>query len=132
MGLKISAALAFLLMLSAIGFKMYYDKTQAEIDSLITQIKVAVANQKTLELEIEDQNQQILDQKDRVEDMMAQVNDLQKANQEAAQETSNLRAKFAKHDLNMLSLRKPKLIEKIINKGTKEVFDELTVITTRD
>ena len=40
-----------------------------------------------------------------------------------------IRKKFAKHNLDVLSLRKPKLIEKIINKGTREVLDDLEAIT---
>lgn len=132
MGLKISAALGFLLLISGAGFKLYYDKSKAEIENLQGQLKIAAANQETLESEIEQQNAQIISQQQKASEMMAQVGELQKANQEAAQETNDLRAKFARHDMNMLSLRKPKLIEKIINKGTKEVFDELTVITTHD
>ena len=42
---------------------------------------------------------------------------------------SSLRQKFARHDLNNLSLRKPGLIEKIVNKATKEVGNELAQIT---
>ena len=44
-------------------------------------------------------------------------------------EVDAIRKKFAKHNLNVLSLRKPKLIEKIINRGTKEVLDDLENIT---
>ena len=132
MGLKISAALGFLLLVSAVGFKLHYDKSKAEIENLRGQLKVAAANQETLESEIEQQNAQLLSQQQKASEMMAQVGELQKANKEATAEVASLRAKFAKHDLNMLSLRKPKLIEKIINKGTKEVFDELAVITTHD
>ena len=36
---------------------------------------------------------------------------------------------FARHNLNMLSIRKPGLIEKIINKGTVKVNEELAAIT---
>ena len=40
------------------------------------------------------------------------------------------RKKFARHNLDALSLRKPKLIEKIINKGTSEVLNDLENITS--
>lgn len=132
MGLKISVVLGFLLMLSLVGFKMQHDKAQAQIENLNTQLRVAAANQETLQAEVAGQNQQILDQQARVSSMMNQVNDLQEANQEALRESADLRAKFARHDLNRLSLRKPKLMENIINRGTQEVFDELTVLTSRD
>ena len=42
---------------------------------------------------------------------------------------NNLKIKFDKHNMNVLSLRKPKLIENIINRGTREVLSELEAIT---
>ena len=132
MGFKLSAALGVLLLLSGAAFKLYFDKTQAQIENLTTQLATAADNQKILESEISDQNQAIQDHLTRSEALMAQVQDLQSANQAAAAEAADLRSKFARHDLNMLSLRKPALIEKIINKGTKEVFDELTTITSHN
>lgn len=132
MGFKLSAALGVLLLLSGAAFKLYFDKAQAQIENLTTQLATAADNQKILESEIADQNQAIQDHLTRSEALMAQVQDLQSANQAAAAEAADLRSKFARHDLNMLSLRKPALIEKIINKGTKEVFDELTTITSHN
>ena len=132
MGFKLSAALGVLLVLSGAAFKLYFDKAQAQIENLTTQLATAADNQKILESEIADQNLAIQDHLMRSEALMAQVQDLQSANQAAAAEAADLRSKFARHDLNMLSLRKPALIEKIINKGTKEVFDELTTITSHN
>ena len=43
-----------------------------------------------------------------------------------------LRNKFAKHDLDMLSLRKPGLVEKMVNRGTARVFQELEDLTDPD
>ena len=40
-----------------------------------------------------------------------------------------MRQTFARHNLNMLSVRKPGLIEKIINRGTVKVNEELATIT---
>ena len=59
-----------------------------------------------------------------------QINILQEANEEARAEVSNLKNKFAKHDMNVLSLRKPKLIENIINKGTKGVLNDFENLTS--
>ena len=58
-----------------------------------------------------------------------QINLLQAANAKAQEEVSNLKSKFDKHNMNVLSLRKPKLIENIINRGTREVLSELETIT---
>ena len=132
MGLKLSAALTVLLLISGAGFKLYYDKAQAEIQNLQVQLATAKDNQDLLEAEIEQQNQALLDQQQKAAAMMQKVQSLQTANQEANAEAAELRSKFARHDLNMLSLRKPALIEKIINKGTREVFDELTALTSVD
>mgnify|MGYP003120424914 CR=1 FL=1 len=57
------------------------------------------------------------------------VNDLQAENAAAQAEVESIRKKFAKHDMNVLSLRKPGLIENIINRGTKEVLSDLETLT---
>ena len=45
------------------------------------------------------------------------------------EEVDDIRKKFAKHRLDVLTLRKPKLIEKIINRGTADVLKNLETIT---
>lgn len=45
-------------------------------------------------------------------------------------ESQDLRDKLIEHDLKELAIRKPGLIERRINDGTQEVFDELNEITT--
>ena len=50
-------------------------------------------------------------------------------NNEAQLEVNRLKNTFAKHDLNMLSMAKPKLIERIINRGTAKVGKELETLT---
>ena len=61
--------------------------------------------------------------------MVQQREILSDKNQQAKIEIENIRKKFAKHDINVLGLKKPKLIENIINKGTKRVMADLTQIT---
>ena len=61
--------------------------------------------------------------------MVEQIERLSDENQQAQIEVENIRKKFAKHDINVLGLKKPKLIENIINKGTKRVMADLTDIT---
>ena len=51
------------------------------------------------------------------------------ANNEANEKVEDLRNKFARHDLDMLSLRKPGLVEKMVNRGTARVFQELQDLT---
>ena len=40
-----------------------------------------------------------------------------------------LRSTFAKHDLDNLAINKPGLVEKMVNRGTKRVLDEMVALT---
>ena len=129
MGFKLSIGLGIALMLVSGAFKLYYDKSQAELDSFHIRLEQSIQNQKTLESTIEQQNDNLKETIKNQDLMIAQVEKLQKQNIEAQNEVTDLRKKFSKHSLNVLSVRKPKLIEKIINTGTKEVLKDLEEIT---
>ena len=129
MGFKLSIGLGIALMLVSGAFKMYYDKSQAELDAFHIRLEQSNQNQKTLESTIEQQNDNLKETIKNQDLMIAQVERLQKQNMEAQNEVTDLRKKFSKHSLNVLSVRKPKLIEKIINTGTKEVLKDLEEIT---
>ena len=116
-------------MLVSGAFKMYYDKSQAELDAFHIRLEQSIQNQKTLESTIDQQNDNLKETIKNQDLMIAQVERLQKQNMEAQNEVTDLRKKFSKHSLNVLSVRKPKLIEKIINTGTKEVLKDLEKIT---
>ena len=116
-------------MLVSGAFKMYYDKSQAELDAVHIRLEQSIQNQKTLESTIDQQNDNLKETIKNQDLMIAQVERLQKQNMEAQNEVTDLRKKFSKHSLNVLSVRKPKLIEKIINTGTKEVLKDLEKIT---
>ena len=129
MGFKLSIGLGIALMLMSGAFKMYYDKSQAELDAFHIRLEQSIQNQKTLESTIDQQNNNLKETIKNQDLMIAQVERLQKQNMEAQNEVTDLRKKFSKHSLNVLSVRKPKLIEKIINTGTKEVLKDLEEIT---
>ena len=129
---QLSAGLGVVLALSLGGFKMYYDKTEAQKDALVTQIKQASENQKLLEATIADQNAQIDQQREKQQAVLLKIEQLTEDHQNAMREVDSIRKKFAKHNLDVLSLRKPKLIEKIINRGTADVFTNLESITDPD
>ena len=112
------------------GFKLYYNQAEVEKELAITRLAQSISNQKTLEQEISGQNQQIEDLLKNQENTLRQISSLEVKRQEAELEVTKIRTTFARHDLNDLSLRKPKLIEKIINKGTLEVLNDLENITT--
>ena len=129
MSWQISAGLGFVLALTLGSFKLYYDKAEAEKENLLVQVRQAQANTKLLEKTVAKQNQDLLDQQKRTEEVMQRVTDLSQEHAKAVEEVNEIRKKFAKHNLDVLSLRKPKLIEKIINNGTKGVLQNLEVIT---
>ena len=129
MGFKLSIGLGIALMLVSGAFKIYYDKSQAELDAFHIRLEQSIQNQKTLKSTIDQQNDNLKETIKNQDLMIAQVERLQKQNIEAQNEVTDLRKKFSKHSLNVLSVRKPKLIEKIINTGTKEVLKDLEEIT---
>ena len=129
MGLKLSAGLGIALVLLAGSFKKYYDKTQAEIESFHLQLEQSIQNQKTLEGTIEQQNENLKQTVENQELMVAQVEKLTKENMMAQNEGTDIIKKFSRHSMDVLSIRKPKLIENIINRGTKSVLNDLKNIT---
>ena len=132
MGFKLSIVLALALAAMAGGFKLYYDKSEAEKQAMATQLQQAMDNQQRLENAVATQNEQIekalADQKD----AQQRIQSLTLANNEANEKVEDLRNKFAKHDLDMLSLRKPGLVEKMVNRGTARVFQDLEELTDPD
>ena len=126
---QISAGLGIALALSLGSFKLYYDKAEAEKDAMESSLRMSIANVETLKKEMEAQNQQMQDQIERNKVIQEGISILAEENKTAMLEVDAIRKKFARHNLDVLSLRKPKLIEKIINKGTREVLDDLEAIT---
>ena len=129
MGFKLSVGLGIALVLLAGSFKMYYDKSQAELDAFQIRLERSIQNQKLLESTIEEQNDNLKQTIKNHDLMLAQVERLQKENMEAQNEVIDIRKKFSRHSLDVLSVRKPKLIENIINKGTKQGLNDLKTIT---
>ena len=120
--MKLSLILGGLLLASIAGSGWY-------VDRLHDQIAILKGNQIALESEVQKQNASIekflSDQKEN----QSKLNDMALANQEAQREVNKLRNTFAKHDLDNLAINKPALVEKMVNRGTKRVKDELIQIT---
>ena len=127
---QISAGLGLALALSLGGFKLYYDKAEAEKLAIAVQLKQSKANQVLLETTIDGQNKNLREQKERTEVVLGRIRTLTEEHAESMAEVQSIREKFARHNMDLLSLRKPKLIQKIINKGTKEVLRDLETITS--
>tara|TARA_R110002012_G_scaffold256816_1_gene437005 strand:- start:52 stop:492 length:441 start_codon:yes stop_codon:yes gene_type:complete len=129
MGFKLSAGLGLALLVLSGAFKLYYDKSQSEIKAFHLQLEQSIQNQKTLEGTIKQQNENLKQTVENHELMVAQVEKLTKENMVAQNEVTDIRKKFSRHSLDVLSIRKPKLIENVINRGTKSVLNDLKIIT---
>ena len=126
---QLAGVLGVALALTGGAFKMYHDKAEAEKEALSVQLRVAADNQAALESSVKNLNEQIVKAETRQQEMYERVSQLQIDNAESQREVETIRKKFAKHDMTVLSLRKPGLIEKIINRGTKGVLSDLEAIT---
>ena len=126
---QISAGLGLALLVLSGAFKLYYDKKEAETKAFYLQLEQSIQNQKVLEGTIESQNEDLQRTLANHELVVKQIERLSKENMAAQNEVINIKKSFAKHDLNMLSIRKPKLIERIINRGTGDVLNDLKTIT---
>ena len=129
MGFKLSIGLGLALVILSGAFKLYHDKSQAEIKSFHLRLEQSIQNQKTLEGTVDQQNKNLKQAVENQELMVAQVEKLTRENMVAQNEVTDIRKKFSKHSMDVLSIRKPKLIEGIINRGTKAVLNDLKVIT---
>ena len=122
MGFKLSLALGGLLLVSWAGSAWYIDRLQDEVSAL-------KGNQIVLEGEIQKQNDSIKNFLEQQKQSAEQLNSMALKNQEAQREVNKLRNTFAKHDMDDLALNKPGLLEKMVNRGTKRVKEELIAIT---
>lgn len=129
---QITGALGVALLITGGAFKMHVDKSNAEIETMSLQLRQAADNEAVLERSVSSLNAQIIEAEKIHGKIMSRVNELQDQNRKAQQEVEEIRKKFAQHDMNVLSLRKPGLIENIINKGTKGVLSDLENITNPD
>ena len=132
MGFKLSIVLSIVLVAMAGGFKLYYDKSEAEKQAMATQLQQAMDNQQLLENAVATQNEQLEKAVAEQKESQVRIQGLTVANNQANEKVEDLRNKFARHDLDMLSLRKPGLVEKMVNRGTARVFQELKDLTDPD
>ena len=124
--IKIYALIVVLVVLSGVGYGAisYYNDTQERLATLRdNNAKLEVANKskeealKTIQSNAEKTNK---------------LNkELQGKLQDAEVYQDDLRRKLQKHDLTRLSEKKPGLVEKKINEGTQELFNDFESITAK-
>ena len=109
-------------LVGASGAIYYVKKLQHENEILIL-------NQAKLETAVEEQKAVITQQKESYEKILASNVALNDKITEVNKSKDELQKKLAKHDMNFLAVEKPKLIERIINKGSMGVLDEIENLT---
>jgi 3-polyprenyl-4-hydroxybenzoate decarboxylase len=109
-------------LVGASGAIYYVKKLQHENEILIL-------NQAKLETAVEEQKAVITQQKESYEKILASNVALNDKITEVNKAKNELQKKLAKHDMNFLAVEKPKLIERIINKGTMGVLDDIENLT---
>lgn len=122
MGFKLSLILGGLLLATISGSAFY-------IKYLQNQMAVLKANEMILETKIEEQNASIENYLSEQKRHQEQLDVLESERKEAERAVTELRNKFARHDLNNLALMKPGLIETRVNKASKKVMDNLIDMT---
>ena len=104
------------------GAYAYYQDTQQRIATLQQNNAKLETVAKTNELTINSMKES--------QEKFATLNkDLQMKLDKAEEYGDDLRKKLHKHDLTRLSIKKPGLIEKRINDGTKKLFDNIESLT---
>jgi len=112
-----------LVLLAGAGGAFYYVK-QLQHDNEVLKL-----NQAKLEESIGEQKEVIAMQKKSYEKIVSANAALNDKVAELNRAKDELQNKLAKHDLNYLAVEKPGLIERIINKGSKDVLNEIENLT---
>jgi uncharacterized protein YdbL (DUF1318 family) len=119
---QIKVILIIVALVGASGAIYYVKKLQHENNILILnqeKLETSLAEQKEVITQTRESYEKILKSNAALNDKVAEVN---KAKNE-------LQKKLAKHDMNYLAVEKPKLIERIINKGSMGVLNDIENLT---
>jgi outer membrane murein-binding lipoprotein Lpp len=130
MKLAIFLGIALLLVVSA--FAGYRTIMVAKIEKLEIELQTALNNQQVLENTVKQQNDQIVQALETAKKTQQQIQSLNTRYSESQAQVTNLRNKFAKHNLEGMALAKPALLEGKINKASARVLENLNVITNPD
>lgn len=110
-------------LLAGAGSAFYYVK-QLQHDNEVLKL-----NQVKLEESITEQQEVIAMQKKSYEQIMVANVELTDKVKELNGAKAELQKKLADHDINYLAVEKPRLIERIVNKGTKDVLNDIENLT---
>lgn len=120
--------LIVILVMGGIG-KWYYDDSQATIALLQSNNATLKANQVTLEETIKVNNETIARQQADAAQFAAANDQLRSQLVEAEAYSDELAGKLRRHNLTVLTMQKPGLIETRVNNATSKLFREMEGIT---
>jgi len=120
--------LVVILTMSATGW-LYYNHTQSTISTLNQNIATINANNTTLKTQITNQNKSINTLKDARQQDQQTIADMAIRFGKTQAEVDILNKKLARHNLHNLTIKKPMLIQHIINKASVKVFDDFEKIS---
>ena len=127
--MKLAIFLGVMLLLVSSAFAGYRMIMVAKIEKMEIELQTAINNQQVLENTIKTQNDQIIKALETAKKTQQQIQSLNTRYSESQAQVTNLRNKFAKHNLEGMALAKPALLEGKINKANTRVLENLTVIT---
>ena len=130
--MKLAIFLGIMLLLVSSAFAGYRMIMVAKIEKMEIELQTAINNQQVLENTIKTQNDQIVKALETAKKTQQQIQSLNTRYSESQAQVTNLRNKFAKHNLEGMALAKPALLEGKINKATTRVLKNLTVITNQE
>lgn len=124
--IRIYIALGIVLFMSSAAYGAYYYYTD-------TQERLAVLHENNAKLETAAQAKDaMIDALESTQDELEAVNSqLALDLQDAYKYTDDLRKKLQEHNLTLLSLKKPGMIEKRVNDATQDILGELESITSK-
>mgnify|MGYP005816879699 FL=1 len=104
----------------------------AKLDTAKVELQTAINNQAVLERTVQEQNEQIVKALESAKKTQAQIQNLNTQYSASQAQVTNLRNKFAKHNLEGMALAKPGLLQGKVNKASARVMVNLTTITNPD
>ena len=126
--MKLAIALGAVLFISIMVNIVAFTK----LDKAKIELQTAINNQAVLERTIQEQNDQIVKALESAKKTQVQIQSLNTQYTQSQAQVTNLRNKFAKHNLEGMAMTKPTLLQSKINKATARVGDDLTNITNPD
>ena len=126
--MKLALAVGVVLFISVMVNIVAFTK----LDKAKIELQTAINNQAVLERTIQEQNEEIIKVLETAKKTQVQIQSLNTQYTQSQAQVTNLRNKFAKHNLEGLALTKPALLEGKINRATARVGQDLTNITNPD